>query len=78
MCDIKFPVSRNYVGKVLTLLQCRDIATKSVEEGKAKVCQCRDNITTLRRYQVNVMTVQLNVVTSEAALAVKLSSHPMS
>ena len=54
------------------LLQCRDIAVTSVEEEKTKICQCHDIITTLRRHQVNTATAQLNVVTSKAALTVKL------
>ena len=70
--DIKFPVSRHYMKKVLTLLQCPDIAATSVEEKKAKICQCRDIITTLRRHQVNVTTTQLNVATSKVAPSVKL------
>ena len=37
--DIRLLVLRHYVE---TLLQCHDIATTSSEEGKAKICQCRD------------------------------------
>ena len=50
-------MSRHYMEKVLTLLQCRDIAATSAEEGKAKICQFRDFITTLRRHQVNIAIV---------------------
>ena len=70
--EIRFLVSRHYVEKVLTLLQCREKAATSAEEGKAKIFQCRDIITKLRQHHVNVAIVQLNVVTSKAALEVKL------
>ena len=70
--DIRFPMSQNYVEKVLTLQQCQDIATTSAEKGKAKICQCRNIITTLSRHQVNVATTQLNVATPKAASTVKL------
>ena len=70
--NIRFPVSRHYVEKVLTLLQCCDIAMTSAEKGKAKICQCHNIITTLSRYQVNVATTQLNVATSKATSIVKL------
>ena len=51
--------------KVLTSLQCRDIAATSAEEGKAKICQCYDIITIVSRHQTNAAT-------SKAALTVKL------
>ena len=51
--------------KVLTLLQCRDKAVVSAEDGKAKIFQCCDIITTLKQHQANVAT-------SKAALEVKL------
>ena len=54
------------------LLQCRDKATTLAEEGKAKIFQCRNIITTLKKHHVNVATVQLNVATSKAAPIVKL------
>ena len=56
----------------MTLQQCCDIAVTSAEEGKAKICQCRDIITTLLRHQTNVATSQLNVTTSEATSTIKL------
>ena len=51
-----FPVSRHYMKKVLTLLQCRDMAATSTKEGKAKIFLSQDIITTLRRHQVDVAT----------------------
>ena len=62
----------HYVERVLTLLQCRDKAVTSVEEGKAKIFQCRDIPTILRQHHVNVATMQLNVLTSKASPTVKL------
>ena len=70
--DIRFPMSRHYVEKVLTLLQSRDKAATSAKEGKTKIFQCRDIITTLWQHHVNVATVQLNVATSKSALVAKL------
>ena len=54
--DIRVPMSRHCVVKVLTLLQCRDIAATSVEEGKEKICQYHDIIMTLLQHQTNVVT----------------------
>ena len=59
-CTEKGPMSRHYMKKVLTLLQCRDMAATSTKEGKAKIFQCRDIITTLRRHQVDVATSSRN------------------
>ena len=50
-CAEKGPMSRHYVEKVLTLLQCRDIAVTSAEEGKvnnmAMLLHHHDIVTTL-------------------------------
>ena len=54
------------------LLQCRDKVETSVEEGKGKIFQCHEIITTLRQHHVNVARTQLNVVTSKVAPTVKL------
>ena len=44
------------------LFQCHDKAATSTEEGKAKIFQCHDIITTLRQHHVNVATVNVATV----------------
>ena len=61
--------------KVLTLLQCRDIAVTLAKEKKTKICQCRDIITKNREIQ-NVVELQYYVELEDMMhMAIKIENQ---